>query len=118
MRTLTVPRIPGVVNGRGDRCGSALANRRPGWSGSTVGPITTVLLAAIALVAVMFLVVVAAIALAARAYSRRQLGYAREWVPAVRLRRRDPRPAAPVVPFARPGLACRSDDERSEDEKV
>ena len=85
MRTLTVPRIPGVVNGRGGML--CICTGQPGHQagrGSTVGPVTTVLLAAIVLVAVMFLVVVASVALAARAYSRRQLGdaraQARHWV--------------------------------------
>ena len=85
MRTLTVPRIPRVVNGRGGML--CICTGQPGHQagrGSTVGPVTTVLLAAIVLVAVMFLVVVAAVALAARAYSRRQLGdaraQARHWV--------------------------------------
>jgi hypothetical protein len=52
--------------------------------GSTVNPVTTVLLTAILLVAVMFIVVVAAISLAARAHRRRQLddarAQARHWI--------------------------------------
>ena len=85
MRTLTVPHLPGVVNGCGDMwCICAGEPGHRAGRGGTVGPVATVLLSAIVLVAVMFLVVVAALALAARAYSRRQLddarAQARHWV--------------------------------------